>query len=116
VFRTPTLRLAGEMADNGSNVFAYQFNWAPPQSPFKACHCIDLPFTFGNLDAWPDAAMLAGGDPAVMGGLSAAIRRAWIAFIRTGRPEHDEIPAWPRLTHGWTMQFDTLLERVRFDP
>lgn len=116
VFRTPTLRLAGQMADNGSNVFAYQFNWAPPQSPFKACHCIDLPFTFGNLDAWPDAAMLAGGDPAVMHGLSAAIRRAWIAFVRTGSPEHDQMPAWPRLTRGWMMQFDTLLERVRFDP
>jgi para-nitrobenzyl esterase len=116
VFRTPTLRLAQKIARGGSNVFAYQFNWAPPKSPFKACHCIDLPFTFGNLDAWSDAPMLAGGDPAVMHDLSAAIRRAWIAFIRTGNPQHDDMPAWPQHTDGRVMQFDTLLEPVQFGP
>ncbi len=114
VFRTPTLRLAQKIARRGSNVFAYQFNWAPPNSLFKACHCIDLPFTFGNLDAWSDAPMLASGDPTVMHDLSAAIRCAWIAFIRTGNPEHDDMPDWPQHTDGWVMQFDTLLEPVQF--
>lgn len=116
VFRTPAFSLARQIAGRGSNVFAYQFNWAPPNSVFKACHCIDLPFTFGNLDAWSDAPMLAGGDPAVMHDLSAAIRRAWIAFVRTGNPRHDEMPAWPRHTQGWIMQFDTLLGPVQFGP
>jgi para-nitrobenzyl esterase len=115
VFRTPTLRLAQKIARRGSNVFAYQFNWAPPSSLFKACHCIDLPFSFGNLDAWSDAPMLARGDPAVMRDLSAAMCRAWIAFIRTGNPQHDEIPAWPQHTDRWVMQFDTLLEPVQFE-
>ncbi len=114
VFRIPALRLARQIADRGSNVFAYQFNWAPPNSPFKACHCIDVPFTFGNLEAWSDAPMLAGGDPAVMHDLSTAIHRAWIAFVRTGNPQHDDMPAWPRHTQGWIMQFDTLLQRVQF--
>jgi para-nitrobenzyl esterase len=116
VFRTPVLSLARQMAGRGTNVFAYQFNWAPPNSPFKACHCIDLPFTFGNLDAWSEAPMLAGGHPAVMHDLSAAIRRAWIAFVRSGNPQHDEMPAWPRHTQGWIMQFDTLFESVQFGP
>jgi para-nitrobenzyl esterase len=114
VFRTPALRLARQIADRGSNIFAYQFNWAPPNSPFKACHCIDLPFTFGNVETWSDAPMLGGGDPAVMHDLSAAISRAWIAFVRTGNPQHDDMPAWPRHTQGWIMQFDTLLQRVQF--
>ena len=114
VFRTPALQLARQIARRGGNVFAYQFNWAPPHSPFKACHCIDLPFTFGNFDAWADAAMLTRGDPMVMQPLSAAIRRAWIAFVRTGNPQHEDMPAWPQHTQGWIMQFDTLLQRVQF--
>ncbi len=114
VFRTPALHLAQKIAGCGSNVFGYQFNWAPPNSLFRACHCIDLPFTFGNFDAWSGAPMLAGGDPRVMHDLSAAIRRAWIAFIRTGNPQHDDMPAWSRHTDGWVMQFDTLFEPVLF--
>lgn len=116
VFRTPTLRLAAQIAGRSGNVFAYQLNWAPAHSPFKSCHCIDLPFTFGNLAAWSDAPMLAGGDPAVMQNLSAAIRRAWIAFVRTGNPQHDELPAWPGHTQGWVMQFDALLELAQYRP
>jgi para-nitrobenzyl esterase len=40
--------------------------------------------------------MLAGGDAAQMTDLSAAMRAAWIAFVRTGDPSHDALPAWPR--------------------
>lgn len=95
-FLLPAIRLAEAVAARGGNAYAYLFDWAPPRSRFKSCHCIDLPFVFGNFDAWGDAAMLAGGDAAQMADLSAAIRRAWIAFVRTGDPQHDSLPAWPR--------------------
>ena len=95
-FLLPAMRLAEAVAARGGNAYAYLFDWAPPRSRFKSCHCIDLPFVFGNFDAWGDAAMLAGGDAAQMADLSAAIRRAWIAFVRTGDPQHDSLPAWPR--------------------
>jgi para-nitrobenzyl esterase len=95
-FLLPAMRLAEAMATRGERVFAYCFDWAPPASRFKSCHCIDLPFVFGNFDAWHDAAMLAGGDARQMADLSAAMRRAWIAFIRSGTPENDALPAWPR--------------------
>ena len=98
VFVGPTMRLAEAIAARGGSVFAYQFDWAPPASPFKACHCIDLPFTFGNLAAWDGAPMLAGGDPATMQALSTRMRRAWIGFARDGSPEHDDMPPWP--TYG----------------
>ena len=42
--------------------------------------------------------MLSGGDAAQMAALSAAMRRAWIAFVRTGDPAHDALPDWPRYT------------------
>ena len=95
-FVEPAMRLAAAIARRGGTAYAYAFDWAPPGSRFRACHCIDLPFVFGTFDAWPDAAMLAGGNAAQMAALSAAVRRAWIAFVRDGDPSHDGMPAWPR--------------------
>ncbi len=95
-FLLPAMRLAEAVAARGGNAYAYLFDWAPPGMRFKSCHCIDLPFVFGNPDAWNDAAMLAGGDAAQMADLSAAMRRAWIAFVRNGDPAHEALPAWPR--------------------
>jgi para-nitrobenzyl esterase len=95
-FLLPAMRLAEAVAARGGNAYAYLFDWAPPGTRFKSCHCIDLPFVFGNPDAWNDAAMLAGGDAAQMADLSAAMRRAWIAFVRNGDPAHEALPAWPR--------------------
>jgi para-nitrobenzyl esterase len=101
VFRRPAFELAAAAADRGTPVWAYQFDWAPLGSPFKACHCIELPFVFGTLPAWPDAAMLAGGDASVLEDLSAQMRRGWIAFTRAERP------TWPAYTRGGrqTMHF-----------
>jgi para-nitrobenzyl esterase len=95
-FLLPAMHLAEAVAARGGNAFAYLFDWAPHASRFKSCHCIELPFVFGNFEAWHDAAMLAGGDAAQMADLSTAMRRAWIAFVRTGDPAHDTLPAWPR--------------------
>jgi para-nitrobenzyl esterase len=94
-FIWPSLRLAEAMAAEGAAVHAYQFDWAPPASRFRACHCIDLPFVFGDFAAWQDAPMLAGGDPGEMATLSAFIRRAWIGFIHTGTPSPGAL-SWPR--------------------
>jgi len=106
-FLLPAMRLAAAVARRGGDAYAYLFDWAPPASRFKSCHCIDLPFAFGNFDAWRDAAMLAGGDAAQMADLSDAMRRTWIAFVRTGDPAHDGLPAWPRhdADKGQTMRF-----------
>jgi para-nitrobenzyl esterase len=90
-FVRPSLRLAEAIAAHGGRVHAYQFDWAPPRSPFRACHCIELPFMFGTLDAWPDAAMLAGGDAAQMADLSRTMRAPWGRFVRDGADALD----WP---------------------
>jgi para-nitrobenzyl esterase len=95
-FVMPAMHLAAAFAQRGGTAYAYMFDWAPPGSRFRACHCIDLPFVFGTFDAWSHAAMLEGGDATQMAALSAAMRRAWIAFVRDGDPSHDGMPAWPR--------------------
>jgi para-nitrobenzyl esterase len=90
VFALPSQRFGAALAARGGKVWSYRFDWAPPGTPFKACHCLDLPFVFGNWDtAWRGAPMLAGGDPAEMAALSRTMQRAWIDFIREGDP------GWP---------------------
>jgi para-nitrobenzyl esterase len=91
-FLRPAMLLGETVARRGGTAFAYVFDWAAPGSRFQACHCIDLPFVFGTLNAWADAPMLAGGDASQMAELSAAMRRAWLAFVRNGDPG----APWPR--------------------
>ena len=107
MFLRPSFQLADAMAQRGVRVFGYRFDWAPPGSRFKACHCIDLPFAFGTLGAWPGADMLAGGDTAQMRALSGLVRRAWINLVRDGDPAQENLP-WPRYDAGrrLAMMFD----------
>jgi para-nitrobenzyl esterase len=91
-FARPSWQLADAIAARGGRVHAYRFDWSPPRSRFQACHCIELPFVFGTLDAWADAPMLAGGEAAQMAALSAVLRAHWGGFVRDGAPG----PSWPR--------------------
>ena len=102
-FTWPSMRLAAAVAARGGRAYAYQFDWAPPGSRFKACHCIELPFVFGSFAAWREAPMLAGGDGTRMATLSGMMRACWGAFVRGGAPG----AGWPaydaerRMTMVW---------------
>lgn len=99
-------RLAAGRAAAGERVYGYRFDWQPAGSPFGACHCIELPFVFGNPAAWREAPMLAGQQPA---GLVDAVQAAWIAFVRSGDPSHPGLPGWAPYTGSDTvMHFDDL--------
>lgn len=86
MFRLPAEEFAAAARAAGARVHTFSFDWAAPGNKFKACHCIDLPFLFGNFAQWPDAAMLAGGDPAAMEALSARMRAAVAGFATDGNP------------------------------
>jgi len=106
IFGLPSQRFGAAVTKRGGKVWSYRFDWAPPSSPFKACHCLDIPFIFGNWDSdWRDAPMLAGGDDADMAALSHAIQRSWIAFVRDGDP------GWPArgVDEDIYMRFDSAL-------
>jgi para-nitrobenzyl esterase len=100
VFLARILRLADERVTHDETTYVYRFDWAA--SPFGACHCIDLPFTFGNLGAWgPDAAMLGDVPRADLEPLSAAFGAAIGSFVRTGRPSlGDDVDGWPAYESG----------------
>lgn len=86
----PGALFAREAAEGNCPVWKYQFDWSAPESIYNACHCLELPFLFGNLDAW-DAPFLAGGEREEMERLTAVIQDAWGRFFRGEAPSED----WP---------------------
>jgi para-nitrobenzyl esterase len=54
--------------------------------------------------------MLAGADTGDIDALSAVMRASWIAFAKSGDPNHAHLPHWPRFDarHRTTMHFDTV--------
>ena len=113
MFRIGSLRMAEWRADQGRPAYVYQFDWQSPAG-FEACHCLEIPFVFNNFANWTDSPMLKGAKPAEIEGLAEAMHGAWIAFARTGKPDHPRLPAWPpyRREDRMTMRFDSVIGPV----
>ncbi|MEV5974835.1 carboxylesterase family protein [Streptomyces sp. NPDC051921] len=116
LFRVPCLELAEARAALGRPVWAYQFDLPTPayEGRLGAAHCLELPFVFANFDAWSHAPFLAGLDPRVRDALARAMHEAWIAFVRTGDPNHAGLPSWERYGQETrsTMRFDSVVGAV----
>ena len=99
VFEAPTVKWAQGARSAGKAAFVYSFDWAPANSPFGACHCIELPFVFGTTRAFSSAPMLGSTPSGMLDKLSIQVRSAWLAFIQWGDPNHtdqnDRLPQWP---------------------
>lgn len=93
--RWPSIRLAEAHAARQPGTWMYLFTWPSPMEggALRACHALDLPFTFGTLGA-PGMAAFAGSGPAAEQ-LSATLRAAWTGFARDGDPSPPGLP-WPR--------------------
>lgn len=98
LFAGPSLDIARAQAELGRPPFVYRFDWQSPVPGIQACHCIELPFLFGNLDVWQVAPMLGGADMREVADLSRIFQGALAAFSRNGVPGEAELPVWPH--HG----------------
>nr|Q01470.1 RecName: Full=Phenmedipham hydrolase; AltName: Full=Phenylcarbamate hydrolase [Pseudarthrobacter oxydans]AAA22078.1 phenmedipham hydrolase [Pseudarthrobacter oxydans] len=96
LFHSAGYRVADERATRRP-VRAYQFDVVSPLSDgaLGAVHCIEMPFTFANLDRWTGKPFVDGLDPDVVARVTNVLHQAWIAFVRTGDPTHDQLPVWP---------------------
>ncbi len=104
-FRMNTIRAAGMKADQGvAPAYLYRFTWNSPvrNGTLKAIHTIEVPFVFGTMEAARD---LVGTGPELKP-LSDMVMDAWIAFARTGNPNHDGLPPWEPYS---TTDFGTML-------
>lgn len=95
VFRVPAIRVAEAQAAAGARTYMYRYDWESPMNggALAACHCLELPFMFGNLDA-PGMAAFAGSGPTAER-LERQTMGAWTAFCRDGVPSASELPVWP---------------------
>ncbi len=94
LFLLPSLEVADAQARTGeAPVFTYLFTWKSEgfDGFMGAMHALEIPFVWNlGLQAW--AAVVGGADP---GDLAQRMHTAWIAFVRTGDPNHAGLPHWP---------------------
>ncbi|MGH2586548.1 MAG: carboxylesterase family protein, partial [Dehalococcoidia bacterium] len=97
VFRVPAVRLLDQQSRHQEQSWMYLFTWASPAFDGKlgSCHALEIPFVFNTLDA-PGASGFTGDTTPEMRTLADTMQNAWIAFARTGDPNHPDLPAWPR--------------------
>lgn len=115
-FRIPAIRLGEAQIANDTPVWMYRFDWETPAfgGQMGACHALEIPFVFDNLDA-PGADVFTGGEGPQ--DLATRMHAAWVAFAKTGDPNTVELPSWPRYDTDAraTMLLDTECE-VADDP
>ena len=80
-------------AQRGAPVYLYRFEYYSPvrEGRLKSMHCMEIPFVFDNLEA---GKIYTGISPAAQR-IADRISAAWVAFARTGNPNHRGIPDWP---------------------
>jgi para-nitrobenzyl esterase len=91
----PNELLARQHAARGNRVYGYRFTWEAPV--LRACHALDLPFTFGTLDSdtWRDFAGATGARAPAAAALSARMQEAWTTFAASGTPADSLAGPWP---------------------
>ncbi|WP_181763545.1 carboxylesterase/lipase family protein [Streptomyces albidus (ex Kaewkla and Franco 2022)] len=91
LFRMPTLHLAEAQNTAGGRTHFYELTWPAPGmgGAFGACHGLDVPLVFGNLDRGQPAALIGEGPSPEAEVLSSRMRAAWTAFATDGDP------GWP---------------------
>lgn len=79
----------------GGQAWAYNFGWCPKGSKFKACHCIDQPFTYGTCHVVKDSKIMSGAEPNQTEKLTEVFSDNILSMVRYGHPADT---AWERCT------------------
>lgn len=117
-FRLPAIRfLEAQLTHQPNNTFFYRFDWpapvpASPEIDFGSPHGAELAFMFGS-QGWPEVY----GTERVPRALSEQLMDAWLAFAKTGDPNHPDMPSWPayHTSDRLTMVFNTTDTSVTTD-
>jgi para-nitrobenzyl esterase len=73
-------------------VYQYYFTWRSPvrEGKLRSFHTVEIPFVFDNVDA--AKSMTGTGQDRYE--LATRMSSAWVAFARTGDPNHPGLPKW----------------------
>jgi len=91
LFRMPSLQLAEAQAAGGGRAHVYELTWPAPGmgGVFGACHGLDVPLVFGNLDRGQPAMLIGDAPSPEAEVVSAQMLSAWAAYAASGDP------GWP---------------------
>jgi para-nitrobenzyl esterase len=108
LFRIGTLEAVDAQVEASTvPAWVYLFTWPTPAfgGGLGATHAIEIPFVWNSISI-PGWNLLVGDD--APRSLADAMHQAWIAFARTGDPNHDGLVDWPRYdgVRRPTMLFD----------
>jgi para-nitrobenzyl esterase len=93
-FRAGVITEAERKAAQGkAPLYQYYVTWRSPvrDGKLRSFHTIEIPFVFDNVDA--AKSMLGSGEDRYA--LAEKFSGAWVAFARTGNPNHESLPNWP---------------------
>lgn len=93
-FRAEVVTEAERKAAQGkAQVYQYYVTWRSPvrDGKLRSFHTIEIPFVFDNVDACKS--MLGSGEDRYA--LAEKFSGAWVAFARSGNPNHKTLPNWP---------------------
>jgi para-nitrobenzyl esterase len=97
---------AARHAQGRAPVYVYRFNWRSPvrEGKLRSMHGMELPFVFDH----PDRIGFLTGTGNDRRRLASDMSAAWVAFARSGNPNHPGLPRWDAWTPArWTtMVFD----------
>jgi para-nitrobenzyl esterase len=107
-FRAGVLLEAERKANQtAAPVYQYYFTWRSPvrDGKLRTFHTLEIPFVFDNVDACQSMT----GSGADRYALAEQMSSAWVAFARTGNPNHPKLPKWVPYdnTRRATMIFNT---------
>ncbi|MFI9760327.1 carboxylesterase/lipase family protein [Streptomyces sp. NPDC051963] len=106
VFRMPSLHLAQAHHDAGGRVHVYELTWPAPGlgGIIGACHGLDVPLVFGNLDRGQPATLIGDVPSPEAEALSTRMRAAWTRFAVDGEPGWPAYDSEQRLTQVYDAQ------------
>lgn len=84
VFGRPATELVDDWARAGGRSASFRVDWAPPQAPLGACHCIELPLLLGSPAVWADAPMLGPDPDPIDDTVARRVRALWSGFAHDG--------------------------------
>lgn len=110
LFRRSAIKMADIKSESDAPVYVYLFAYQSPvlDGVYKSVHCMEIPFVFNNISRCEE---MTGGTSEAYA-LAEKVSDAWVAFARTGNPNHKGIPEWGayKKDNGITMIFDNQCE------